>query len=66
MNHFRLPYHLLVEEGIFARVNEVMSDCVPGIGNKKVVIVTDQNLQKLFPDTLKELRADFKYSEISV
>ena len=64
MNHFRLPYHLLVEEGIFARVNEVMSDCVPGIGNKKVVIVTDQNLQKLFPDTLKELRADFKYSEI--
>ena len=51
MNHFRLPYHLLVEEGIFARVNEVMSDCVPGIDSKKVVIVTDQNLQKLFPDT---------------
>ncbi|MBO5238822.1 MAG: iron-containing alcohol dehydrogenase family protein [Lachnospiraceae bacterium] len=64
MNRFRLPYHLLVEEGIFSRVNEVMSDCVPGIGNKKVVIVTDQNLQKLFPETLKDLSLDFHNSEI--
>lgn len=52
MNRFRLPYHLLVEEGIFTRVNEVMSDCVPGIENKKAIIVTDENLQKLFTATL--------------
>lgn len=64
MNRFRLPYHLLVEEGIFTRVNEVMSDCVPGIGNKKAIIVTDQTLQGLFPDTLQELCQDFHNSEI--
>lgn len=64
MNRFRLPYHLLVEEGIYSRVNEVMSDCVPDIANKKVVIVTDKNLQALFPDTLKDLSQDFHNSEI--
>ena len=64
MNRFRLPYHLLVEEGIFSRVNEVMSDCVPGIDNKRVVIVTDKNLQALFPETLQDLSQDFHNSEI--
>lgn len=64
MNRFRLPYHLLVEEGIFSRVNEVMADCVPGIENRKVVIVTDENLQKLFPDTVTELSSDFHNSEV--
>lgn len=64
MNRFRLPYHLLVEEGIFTRVNEVMSDCVPGIEHKKAIIVTDKNLQELFGDILKELRGDFHNSEI--
>ncbi len=64
MNRFRLPYHLLVEEGIFTRVNEVMSDCVPGIENKKAIIVTDENLQKLFTATLNELTQDFHNSEI--
>lgn len=64
MNRFRLPYHLLVEEGIFTRVNEVMSDCVPGIEHKKAIIVTDENLQKLFTATLNELTQDFHNSEI--
>ena len=64
MNRFRLPYHLLVEEGIFTRVNEVMSDCVPCIENKKAIIVTDENLQKLFTATLNELTQDFHNSEI--
>jgi glycerol-1-phosphate dehydrogenase [NAD(P)+] len=64
MNRFRLPYHLIVEEGIFKRVNEVMSDCVPNIEEKKVVIVTEQNLQGLFPDILTELQNDFRNSEI--
>ena len=47
MNNFRLPYHLIVQEGIFEHVDEVMADCVPGIKNKKVIIVTDANLQKV-------------------
>ncbi len=64
MNRFRLPYHLLVAEGIFTRVNEVMSDCVPGIGRKKAIIVTDRTLQGLFGDTLSDLRQDFHNSEL--
>ena len=47
MNNFRLPYHLIVQEGIFEHVDEVMSDCVPDIKMKKVIIVTDENLQKI-------------------
>lgn len=64
MNRFRLPYHLLVEEGIFSRVNEVMSDCVPDIDSKKVVIVSDENLEKLFSDTIHDIRQDFHNSEL--
>lgn len=64
MNRFRLPYHLLVEEGIFSKVDEVMSDCVPGIGSKKVIVVTDENLQKLFPDTIEGIQQDFHNSEL--
>ena len=64
MNRFRLPYHLVVEEGLFSRVNEVMSDCVPDIDNKKVVVVTDENLQKLFPEPLTDIQQDFHNSEI--
>ena len=44
--------------------SEVMSDCVPGIENKKAIIVTDENLQKLFTATLNELTQDFHNSEI--
>lgn len=64
MNRFRLPYHLIVEEGIFTRVNEVMADCVPNIEAQKVIIVTEKNLQELFPDVLKEIKNDFKNSEV--
>ena len=42
----------------------MISDCVPDIANKKVVIVTDKNLQTLFPDTLMDLSQDFHNSEI--
>ncbi len=64
MNNFRLPYHLIVREGIFEHVDEVMADCVPEIKNKKVIIVTDANLQKLFGDMINALQEDFEKSEI--
>ena len=60
MNNFRLPYHLIVQEGIFEHVDEVMSDCVPDIKMKKVIIVTDENLQKIFPTTIEALQKDFR------
>lgn len=64
MNRFRLPYHLIVQEGIFEQVDVVMADCVPDIKNKKVIIVTEENLQQLFAKILEELQRDFKNSEI--
>ncbi len=64
MNNFRLPYHLIVQEGIFERVDEVMADCVPDIKNKKVIIVTDANLQNLFGNIIDALQADFSKSEV--
>lgn len=64
MNNFRLPYHLIVQEGIFEHVDEVMADCVPDIKKKKVIIVTDENLQKIFPTTIEALQNDFADSEV--
>jgi len=64
MNRFRLPYHLIIEEGIFNHVDVVMKDCVPGIKNKKVIIVTEENLKNLFESTINELQNDFLNSEV--
>ena len=59
MNNFRLPYHLIVQEGIFEQVDQVMSDCVPDIKDKSVIIVTDENLQKLFGSVVEALQEDY-------
>ena len=64
MNNFRLPYHLIVQEGIYEQVDKVMADYVPDINNKKVIIVTDGNLQQLFGKLISALREDFKDSEV--
>ncbi len=64
MNRFRLPYHLIVQEGIFEQVDQVMADCVPDIKKKKVIIVTEANLQQLFGKIIDELQKDFKNSEV--
>lgn len=64
MNRFRLPYHLVVQEGIFEQVDVVMADCVPDIKKKKVIIVTEESLQQLFAKIIEELQRDFKNSEV--
>lgn len=64
MNNFRLPYHLIVQEGIFEQVDKVMADCIPNIQEKRVIIVTDENLQKLFSQIIGALQEDFKDSEV--
>ena len=64
MDSFHLPYNLIVEEGVFECVNEVMSDCVPEINHKKVVLVTEPSLQEIFADCLEEIQRDFEKSEI--
>ena len=64
MNRFNLPYNLIVEEGVFEYVDLVMANCVPGIAQKKVVIVTESALLEIFKDCLAELQRDFKESEL--
>ncbi len=64
MNRFKLPYHMIVEEGVLSRIDELISDTVPDVANKKVIIVTEESLKKLFNDTIDEIIKDFKYSEI--
>ncbi|MDE6233448.1 MAG: iron-containing alcohol dehydrogenase family protein [Lachnospiraceae bacterium] len=64
MNRFRLPYCMTVEEGIFERVDEVISGYIPGINMQKAIIVTEENLKNIFPDCLDEILRDFKNSEV--
>ena len=45
MNSFKLPYHLIVDEGVFGRIPKVMNDVIPGIENKKTIIVTESTLK---------------------
>jgi glycerol-1-phosphate dehydrogenase [NAD(P)+] len=59
MHSFRIPYHLIVEEGIFDRIPDVMADVMPNIGKKKTILVTEENLKSIFESTLKGITDDF-------
>ena len=63
MHSFRLPYHLIVEEGIFERIPNVMADVIPNIGKKKAILVTEENLKSIFESTLKAITDDFENIE---
>lgn len=64
MNSFKLPYHLLIEEGIFYKIPETMEDEIPGFGDKKTVIVTETNLKDIFSDILDKIEKSFPNSEM--
>ena len=64
MNRFRLPYHLVVEEGIFGDIPECMKDVFPELRNSKTIVVTEENLKGLFGDILDEIQKDFPKSEL--
>ncbi|MBR3539433.1 MAG: iron-containing alcohol dehydrogenase, partial [Eubacterium sp.] len=59
MHSFRLPYHLIVEEGIFDRIPDVMGDVLPGMGKRKAILVTEENLKGIFTDQLDRITEDF-------
>ena len=63
MNSFRLPYHLIVDQGIFNRVPEVMEDAIPGIGAKKSILVTEKNLVQIFQPVIERLHESFPECE---
>ena len=64
MNRFRLPNHLLVEEGIFSRIPDVMADVMPDLGKKKTILVTEENLVNIFGKVLDEIKEDFEDIEM--
>ncbi len=64
MNSFRIPYHLIVDEGIFTRIPDVMSDVIPGIADLKAIIVTEENLKGIFGEILDGIAEDFPKSEL--
>ncbi len=59
MHSFKLPYHLIVEEGVFDRIPDVMEDVIPSMGKKKAILVTEENLKNIFEDQLERITEDF-------
>ncbi len=64
MNEYNLPYHLMVEEDIFFRIPEAMADVDPSIGEKKMILVTEENLKNLFGTYIEGIQKSFPNSEI--
>lgn len=64
MNQFRLPYHLIVEEGIFENIPSVMEDVAPGIAKKKAILVTEENLKGIFQSIIDSIEASFENIEL--
>ena len=63
-NNFRLPYHLIVEEGIFDRIPEVMKDVLSNMADQKMILVTEENLKSIFENQLQRIQEDFKCPEL--
>ena len=64
MHQFRLPYHLIVDDGIFGRIPAVMGDVIPDIDKKKTIIVTEENLKNIFGSILEGIEKSFPNSEM--
>ncbi len=56
MNHFSLPFCLVIEEGACERLNEILADCMPGIEEMKVLIATEPALVQIMQDYLEEMK----------
>ncbi len=63
MNHFSLPFCLVIEEGACERLNEILADCMPGIEEMKVLIATEPALVQIMQDYLEEMKRDLPRSE---
>ena len=64
MHQFKLPYHLIVDAGIFGRIPQVMEDVIPDIAQKKTIIVTEENLRSIFGDIIDGIEKSFPNSEM--
>ena len=64
MHRFHLPYHLIVDEGIFGKIPQVMSDVLDNPENMKTIIVTEGNLKSIFGEILENICGQFSDSEM--
>ena len=64
MNQFRLPYHLIVAQGAFDRITDSLGAEFTSLTTKKVIFVTEENLQKIFADRIDRILRDFPLHEI--
>ncbi len=64
MNRFRLPYHLIVEEGLFEDIPGSMKDVLPKLEGDRAILVTEENLKNLFTSAIEEIRGDFRECEL--
>lgn len=64
MNQFSLPYCLMIDEGLYEHLDEALVECVPGIAEKKVMIVTEEALLNVISSYLEEMRRDLRKSEL--
>ena len=64
MNRFRLPYRLIVEDGILEDIPGCMKDVFPSLKKSKTIIVTEENLKGLFQGIIDEIQRDFPKSEL--
>ncbi|MDO4206340.1 MAG: iron-containing alcohol dehydrogenase family protein [Lachnospiraceae bacterium] len=64
MNRFRLPNHLIIEEGILNDIPVCMKDVFPDLKNAKTILVTTEHLKKLFQNIIEEMQKDFPQSEL--
>ncbi len=63
-NRFNLPLCLVVEEGVFNKVDETVRAYIPEIAGKKTLIVTEQFLFDTYGDYINEMRKDFGDAEV--
>ena len=61
---FDLPLAMVVEEGIFDRMGEIVSRYLPDCVGQKTLVVTEELLAGLYSDTLSRLRQDFSDAEL--
>ncbi|MBQ6807213.1 MAG: iron-containing alcohol dehydrogenase family protein [Lachnospiraceae bacterium] len=64
MNQFSLPYCLIIEEGIYEHLDEVLVECIPEIVEQKVMVVTEPALQDIMGKYLEEMQKDLPLSEL--
>ena len=52
MNRFRLPNHLIIEDGILSDIPLSINDIFPDLQNAKTILVSTEHLKGLFPGAI--------------